>query len=179
MLLINSVYHVRITGRGNKTHRVETRSACDVQGAYRGSSGAAPLIHNLGTGLSGQLHAPAALTGGKGHRYRLTRRLGGPQSRSERFTEEKISSCRDFFCTLFVFRPYLCLLSWLFHILSLLTTHSTNIHNSVEIRTCNPSKRSVADSLLKTSQPLKSAGIRTPAHPASSLVSVHVKLYQL
>jgi hypothetical protein len=32
MLLINAVYHERIIGRGNKTHRVETRSACDVQG---------------------------------------------------------------------------------------------------------------------------------------------------
>jgi hypothetical protein len=39
--------------------------------------------------MSGQLHAPAALTPGKEPRYPLDRRLGGPQSRSGR-REEKI-----------------------------------------------------------------------------------------
>jgi hypothetical protein len=36
--------------------------------------------------VSGQFHAPAAL-----HQYSLDRRLGGPQSRSERGDEEKNS----------------------------------------------------------------------------------------
>jgi hypothetical protein len=43
------------------------------------------LINYLGTrwGVSGQHHAPAALyPRGKGPRYPLDRRLGGPQSRS-------------------------------------------------------------------------------------------------
>jgi hypothetical protein len=40
--------------------------------------------------VSGQLHAPAALPPGKEPRYPLDRRLGGPQSRSGRFGEEKI-----------------------------------------------------------------------------------------
>jgi len=33
--------------------------------------------------MSGQLHAPAALSPGKESLYPLNRRLGGPQSRSE------------------------------------------------------------------------------------------------
>jgi hypothetical protein len=40
--------------------------------------------------VSRQLHAPAALPPGKGPRYPLDRRLGGPQSRSGRFGEQKI-----------------------------------------------------------------------------------------
>jgi hypothetical protein len=39
--------------------------------------------------VNGQLHAPAALPPEKYLRYRLDRRLGGPQSRSERYGEEK------------------------------------------------------------------------------------------
>jgi hypothetical protein len=39
--------------------------------------------------VSGQLHAPVALTTGKCSRYALDRRLGEPQSRSERGGEEK------------------------------------------------------------------------------------------
>jgi len=41
--------------------------------------------------VSGQLHAPAALTPGKGPRYPFDGRLGGHQSRSERDGEEKNS----------------------------------------------------------------------------------------
>jgi hypothetical protein len=40
--------------------------------------------------VSGQLHAPAALPPGKSPQYPLYRRLGGPQSRSERNGEVKI-----------------------------------------------------------------------------------------
>jgi hypothetical protein len=40
--------------------------------------------------VSGQLHAPAALPPGKSLRYPFYRRLGGPQSRSERYGEVKI-----------------------------------------------------------------------------------------
>jgi hypothetical protein len=40
--------------------------------------------------VSGQLHAPAALPPGKSPRYPFYRRLGGPQSRSGRYGEEKI-----------------------------------------------------------------------------------------
>jgi hypothetical protein len=58
-----------------------------------GSGGIAPRIlwprHEIG--VSGQLHAPAALPQGKSPRYRLDRGLGGPQSRSERGGEEKNS----------------------------------------------------------------------------------------
>jgi hypothetical protein len=39
--------------------------------------------------LSGQFHAPAALSRGKSPRYPLDRRLGGPQSRSGRGGEEE------------------------------------------------------------------------------------------
>jgi hypothetical protein len=39
--------------------------------------------------VSGQFHAPAALTPEKGPRYPLDRRLGGHQSRSECGDEEK------------------------------------------------------------------------------------------
>jgi hypothetical protein len=39
--------------------------------------------------LSGQLHALAALTPGKQSQYPLARRLGGPQSRSERYRPYK------------------------------------------------------------------------------------------
>jgi hypothetical protein len=41
--------------------------------------------------MSGQLHAPAALSQGKSYWYSLDRRLSGPQSRSERGGEEKNS----------------------------------------------------------------------------------------
>jgi hypothetical protein len=41
--------------------------------------------------MSGQLHAPAALSQGKSPWYLLDRRLGGPQSRSGRGGEEKNS----------------------------------------------------------------------------------------
>jgi hypothetical protein len=41
--------------------------------------------------VSGQLHAPAALSQGKGPCYSLDTRLGGPQSRSGRGGEEKDS----------------------------------------------------------------------------------------
>jgi hypothetical protein len=40
--------------------------------------------------VSGQLHAPAALTSGKGPRYLPYRSLDGPQSGSGRYEEEKI-----------------------------------------------------------------------------------------
>jgi hypothetical protein len=40
--------------------------------------------------VSGQLHAPAALTPGKETLYPLDRRLGEPQNRSGRRGEEKI-----------------------------------------------------------------------------------------
>jgi hypothetical protein len=40
--------------------------------------------------VSGQLHAPAALPLGKSPRYPFYRRLGGPQSRSGRYGEDKI-----------------------------------------------------------------------------------------
>jgi hypothetical protein len=40
--------------------------------------------------VSGQLHAPAALPPGKSPRYSFYRRLGGPQSRSERYGEVKM-----------------------------------------------------------------------------------------
>jgi hypothetical protein len=39
--------------------------------------------------VSGQLHAPAALLPGKEPCYPLDRGLGGPQSQSERGSEEK------------------------------------------------------------------------------------------
>jgi hypothetical protein len=39
--------------------------------------------------MSGQLHAPAALSSGKQPQYPLCRRLGGPQSQSGRYEEEK------------------------------------------------------------------------------------------
>jgi hypothetical protein len=42
-------------------------------------------------GVSGQLHAPAALSPGESSRYPLDRRMGGPQSRSGRGGEEKNS----------------------------------------------------------------------------------------
>jgi hypothetical protein len=41
--------------------------------------------------VSGQIHSPAALPPGKSPSYPLDRRLGGPQSRSERDGEEKNS----------------------------------------------------------------------------------------
>jgi hypothetical protein len=41
--------------------------------------------------MSGQLHAPVALSPREKRWYRLDRRLGGPQSRSERGGEENIS----------------------------------------------------------------------------------------
>jgi hypothetical protein len=41
--------------------------------------------------VSGQLHAPTALTSGKEPLVPLDRRLGGPQSRSGRGGEEKNS----------------------------------------------------------------------------------------
>jgi hypothetical protein len=40
--------------------------------------------------MSGQLHAPTALTPGKSLRYPFYRRLGGPQSRSGQYGEVKI-----------------------------------------------------------------------------------------
>jgi hypothetical protein len=40
--------------------------------------------------VSGQIHAPAILPPGKEPLYPLDRRLGGPQSQSGRFGEEKI-----------------------------------------------------------------------------------------
>jgi hypothetical protein len=39
--------------------------------------------------LNGQLHAPATLHPGKESRYPLDRRLGGPQTRSWRYGEDK------------------------------------------------------------------------------------------
>jgi hypothetical protein len=39
--------------------------------------------------VSGQIHAPAALPPGKQLRYPLDRRLGGPQSQSGPYGEEK------------------------------------------------------------------------------------------
>jgi hypothetical protein len=39
----------------------------------------------------GQFHDPTSLSQNKRHRYPLDRRLGGPQSRSERGGEEKNS----------------------------------------------------------------------------------------
>jgi len=39
--------------------------------------------------VSGQLHAPAALSPGRSPSYPLDRRLGGPQRRSGRGGEEK------------------------------------------------------------------------------------------
>jgi hypothetical protein len=41
--------------------------------------------------VNGQLHAPATLPQGKSPFYTLDRRLGGPQSRSGRYGEEKNS----------------------------------------------------------------------------------------
>jgi hypothetical protein len=41
--------------------------------------------------VSGQLHTPDALSQGKSPWYPLDKRLGGPQSRSERGGEEKSS----------------------------------------------------------------------------------------
>jgi hypothetical protein len=59
--------------------------------AYRGSRGIAPLILNLALdGLSSQLHAPSALPQKKPRKY-VNGRLSVPESRSERFGEEKIS----------------------------------------------------------------------------------------
>jgi len=47
--------------------------------------------------VSGQLHAPGCLSRGKSPHYPLNRRLGGPQSQSERGGEEEISlSYREF-----------------------------------------------------------------------------------
>jgi hypothetical protein len=40
--------------------------------------------------VSDQIHAPAAFPPGKSTRYPFYRRLGGPQSRSERYGEVKI-----------------------------------------------------------------------------------------
>jgi hypothetical protein len=40
--------------------------------------------------VSGQFHAPAAYTRGMTHRYRFDKRVGGPQSRSEHSSKEKI-----------------------------------------------------------------------------------------
>ena len=39
--------------------------------------------------ISGKIHAPAALSAGKNPPYPLNRRLGGPQSQSGRFEEDK------------------------------------------------------------------------------------------
>jgi hypothetical protein len=39
--------------------------------------------------VSGQLHAPATIPRGNGHRCPLGRKLGGPQTRSGRYGEEK------------------------------------------------------------------------------------------
>jgi hypothetical protein len=54
--------------------------------AYGDSRDTAPLIHNLGTKVetSDNSHTPNALP-----RYSLSRKLGGPQRRAERFAEEK------------------------------------------------------------------------------------------
>jgi hypothetical protein len=49
------------------------------------------LTSELYLEVSGQIHDPAALaTGGKKPRYQLDRRLGEPQSRSDRYGEVKI-----------------------------------------------------------------------------------------
>jgi hypothetical protein len=48
--------------------------------------------------VSGQLHAPTALTTGKSPRYSLDMRLDGPQNRSGRGEEEKkslLSPCQE------------------------------------------------------------------------------------
>ena len=51
----------------------------------------APLIHNLGTSVRGQLHRLAALPLGKEPPYLLNRRLCGPQDRSEHFGDSRKS----------------------------------------------------------------------------------------
>ena len=71
-----------------------------------------------------------------------------------------------FSCTLFVFYTYLflCLECPAFCLVSIRTTHNTNIHAPGEIRTRKPSKRSAADHRLR---PL-GHWARTPDHPARS-----------
>jgi len=55
-----------------------------------GTGRIASSILNLGTWWRcGQVHAPAALPPGKGRRYPLDRRMGGPHCRSGCGSEEK------------------------------------------------------------------------------------------
>ena len=86
-------------------------------------------------------------------RYPLYGRLDGLQGRSERV--QKFSPTPKFFfalsCTLFILHPYLVLAvdSPASCLLSLPTTHNTNIPAPGGIRTRNPSKRPAADPRLR------------------------------
>jgi hypothetical protein len=63
-----------------------------VMKKYWESEGTAPRILNLGSRyklVNGQLEAPAALPLGQNLWYQLDRRIGGPQSWSERGDEEE------------------------------------------------------------------------------------------
>jgi hypothetical protein len=104
--------------------------------------------------MGGQRHAPIASRLGM-TRYPFYGRLGGPQGRSTRV--RKISPYWIFFFVfsckllLFVLHPYLhlCLDCPESYLLSILTTHNTNIHALGGIRTHKPTKRSAPNPRLR------------------------------
>ena len=94
---------------------------------------------------------PDCFTPGKDTRYTLRRRLDGPRDGVHEC--RKISTLPGFLCVLLysVLHSYLVLCPDCpaFCLLSLLTTHSTNINHPGGIQTRNPSKRSAVDPPLK------------------------------
>jgi len=63
-----------------------------------GTGGTAALIYNLELDGSCQLHAPAAVTHGKGPWYPLYRRLVGPKQRSDEQISASATNRRAFPC---------------------------------------------------------------------------------
>ena len=111
-------------------------------------------------GVGGQRHAPAALCPGKRRGIHYTGNRVSPRLGLEGCG--KSHPHRDFFCIFLYFActsselvcpdcPAICLLS-------LLTTHNTDIHVPDGIRTSNPSKRSATEI----------GSIRSPDHQARS-----------
>ena len=108
-------------------------------------------------------------TTGRETRYPFYMRLSGPQDRSERV--RKISPPPPlnfvFYSLVLCTSAYLVvLLSCIF--LCAFTTHNTNIHAPIGIKTRNPSRRSAADPHLRPLGHTGSAGIRSQNRPAHS-----------
>jgi hypothetical protein len=88
--------------------------------------------------VSGQLHAPAALPPGKSPRYPLDRRLGGPQSRSGRFGEEKILDSNS---DPSVFQPELVAITTTLSRLFIMSYSPLTIHPTFRSNISPPSSR--------------------------------------